>query len=46
MRKSKGTLPVEFLRGCGLSDWEIVEVKLYNPNLSNHEIDEIFIQNT
>jgi len=30
-----------FLRGCGLSDWEIESTKLYNPDLSNNEIDEI-----
>ena len=29
------------LRGCGLSDWEIEYAKLYNPDLSNQEIDEI-----
>jgi len=38
---SKGKIPEAFLRGCGLSDWEIESAKLYNPDLSNHEIDEI-----
>ena len=38
---SKGNIPDVFLRGCGLSDWEIESVKLYNPDLNNHEIDEI-----
>jgi hypothetical protein len=38
---SKGKIPEVFLRGCGLSDWEIEETKLYNPDLSNNEIDKI-----
>jgi uncharacterized protein YjbI with pentapeptide repeats len=38
---SEGGLPEVFLRGCGLSDWEIESTKLCNPNLSNQEIDEI-----
>lgn len=38
---SKGKIPDVFLRGCGLSDWEIEETKLYNPDLSNEEIDKI-----
>ncbi len=31
--KSQGQIPIEFLRGCGLSDLEIEIVKLHNPNL-------------
>ena len=38
---SKGKIPEAFLRGCGLSDWEIEQVKLYNPELSNEEITQI-----
>jgi hypothetical protein len=38
---AKGRIPVEFLRGCGLSEWEIESAKLYNPGLSNPEISEI-----
>jgi uncharacterized protein YjbI with pentapeptide repeats len=38
---SKGNLPRVFLQGCGLSDWEIEEVKLYNPDLSNDEVNQI-----
>jgi len=38
---SKGKIPEAFLRGCGLSDWEIEQVKLYNPDLSNEEISNI-----
>src|SRR5262249_19334521 len=40
--KSKGQIPESFLRGCGLSDWEIESAKLYNPNLSNEEINNIY----
>ncbi len=39
--RSKGEIPATFLKGCGLSDWEIEEVKLYNPNLSNEEVNQI-----
>jgi uncharacterized protein YjbI with pentapeptide repeats len=39
--KSKGQIPEWFLRGCGLSDWQIEEAKLYNPNLSNEQINDI-----
>jgi uncharacterized protein YjbI with pentapeptide repeats len=35
---SNGEIPRSFLRGCGLSDWEIEAMKLYNHNLSNEEI--------
>jgi hypothetical protein len=35
-------IPAAFLRGCGLSDWEIESAKLYNPDLSNEEINGIW----
>jgi uncharacterized protein YjbI with pentapeptide repeats len=38
---SQGNLPEVFLRGCGLSDFEIENSKLYNPDLSNQEINDI-----
>jgi len=38
---SKGKIPELFLRGCGLSDWEIESAKLYNPELDNEEINKI-----
>jgi len=38
---SEGKIPEIFLRGCGLSDWEIEEVKLYNPDLSNDDVNRI-----
>ena len=39
--KSRGRIPETFLRGCGLSDWEIESAKLYNPDLSNEEVNKI-----
>jgi uncharacterized protein YjbI with pentapeptide repeats len=36
-----GPLPLAFLRGCGLSDWQIEATKLNRGNLSNHEVDDI-----
>lgn len=41
LQLSKGKIPVKFLRGCGLSDFEIESAKLYNPDLSNQEINDI-----
>jgi uncharacterized protein YjbI with pentapeptide repeats len=41
LKKSRGNIPEVFLRGCGLSDWEIENAKLYNPDLSNQEINDI-----
>lgn len=35
---SEGRLPDEFLKGCGLSDWEIENAKLYNLDLNSSEI--------
>jgi uncharacterized protein YjbI with pentapeptide repeats len=41
LKLSQGKIPEAFLRGCGLSDWEIESAKLYNPDLGNEEIDKI-----
>lgn len=40
-------LPIEFMRGCGLSDWEIEIVNLYRSNLTVSDFTEILynIQN-
>jgi TIR domain/Pentapeptide repeats (8 copies) len=35
------TLPLAFLRGCGLSDWEIEATKLYQPGLTPTQINDI-----
>jgi uncharacterized protein YjbI with pentapeptide repeats len=39
--RSKGKIPELFLRGCGLSDWEVELVKLYDPDYSNEGLNEI-----
>ena len=41
LQHSNGKIPEVFLRGCGLSDWEIESAKLYIPNLSNEEINKV-----
>ncbi len=41
LRNSKGRIPGKFLRGCGLSPWEIEFSKLYDPALTPYEIAEI-----
>ena len=38
---SNGKIPEAFLRGCGLSDWEIQAAKLYALNLTSEEINKI-----
>ena len=34
-------LPLAFLQGCGLSDWEIEAAKLYQPELTHGQITDI-----
>ena len=34
-------VPTEFLKGCGLSDWQIEQTKLNYPNLTNKEIKNV-----
>jgi len=41
LANSEGKIPEVFLRGCGLSDWEIEMVKLYNPDLNNEERNKV-----
>jgi uncharacterized protein YjbI with pentapeptide repeats len=41
IRDSNGNLPEVFLRGCGISDWEIEAAKLYMPNLPLGRASEI-----
>jgi hypothetical protein len=41
LSRSKGNIPRRFLVGCGLSDWQIENVKLFNPYLSNEEVTNI-----
>lgn len=37
LKGSRGQLPAKFLKGCGLSDWEIENAKIYDPELSEDE---------
>jgi len=39
LRFSKGKIPEVFLRGCGLSDWEIVSATLFSPDINNEDIN-------
>lgn len=41
LQLSKGKIPAKFLRGCGLSDWEIESAKLYQTGLSTKEVNDI-----
>jgi uncharacterized protein YjbI with pentapeptide repeats len=36
-----GPLPLVFLRGCGLNDWEIEATKLYNQSLTSGQVTDI-----
>ena len=41
LARSKGKIPEDFLRRCGLSDMQIEMAKLHNPNLSEDQIVDI-----
>ncbi len=41
IKQSKGKIPEKFLRGCGLSDQEILFAKLYQPGLDPNQITDI-----
>lgn len=38
---SKGKIPDVFLKGCGFSDWEILNAKLHDPNLRPDQVTDI-----
>lgn len=40
LANSKNLIPASFLRGCGLSDWQIEAAKLHQPDLTNEEIND------
>jgi uncharacterized protein YjbI with pentapeptide repeats len=44
MQLSQGEIPAKFMQGCGLTDWEIASVKLYNPDLENDEISQVLYE--
>lgn len=37
-------IPTDFLRGCGLSDWEISLAGLYSPKLTDQQVTEILYE--
>ncbi len=41
LARSQGRIPKEFLRGCGLSDWEIAATKLHEPDLATDRVIDI-----
>lgn len=41
LTRSCGRIPKEFLKGCGLADWEIEHARLYDPDLSAFQVAEI-----
>lgn len=41
LHKSEGKIPKEFLRGCGLTPWEIEIARLYDQSLSGEDIAEL-----
>jgi uncharacterized protein YjbI with pentapeptide repeats len=41
IKKSKGKIPIEFLRGCGLSDLDIEYAKLATPGLDPEQVAQI-----
>lgn len=44
LRLSQGKIPEAFLRGCGLSDWEIKLAKLYQPDLTAAQINDLLYE--
>lgn len=41
LRRSKGKTPESFLRGCGLSPWELLSAKAYDPSLTPPQLSEL-----
>lgn len=41
LARSKGQIPAEFLRGCGLTPWQIELAKLHDPDLTCNQISEL-----
>ena len=41
LRLSRGEIPEEFLKNCGLAPWEILSAKLYDPTLDGGQITDI-----
>ena len=41
LERSRGRIPETFLLGCGLKPWEILGARLYDPDLTPEEINDI-----
>ena len=41
LERSQGKIPGVFLKGCGLSDWEIAAAKLHDPDLNSEQITDL-----
>jgi uncharacterized protein YjbI with pentapeptide repeats len=41
LQRSRGQIPGHFLKGCGLNDWEIEAARLWDPDLSEKERNDI-----
>ena len=41
LSKSKGQIPEEFLLRCCLAPWAVVQARMYDPTLTQHEISEL-----
>ncbi len=44
IQRFRGNAPENFLRGCGLLDWEIEATKLHAPNLARDQITDILYE--
>ena len=44
LAQSKGEIPESFLRGCGLTDWEIEAAKLHAPDLTPQQVTDILYE--
>lgn len=41
---SRGHIDLAFLRGCGLSEWEIIATRLHSPEISSDEIQRVLYE--
>ena len=44
LERSNGQIPTVFLKGCGLSDWEIENARLWNPDLGADQRTTIYYE--
>jgi uncharacterized protein YjbI with pentapeptide repeats len=41
LRLGEGHIPASFLKGCGLADWQVLNARLYDPDLNVTEIADL-----